>query len=187
MPSMNAAAKAKVSLAVRSYADAVSEGLTEPWRAGIRAEGLRAVEGLPPQLDLAITRAKLPTKGAWWWAIFAILQWVGLAAALAGVLWLLGVAFVPALAPLLSPVPQVESWPLTTLLIVGGVLLGILLGVLGALIGGATASRRRRIARKALLGQVATVAEERVVAPIESELERTRRFTAALTTARSSS
>ena len=79
----------------------------------------------------------VPTKGAWWWVIFAILQWVALAAALAGVLWLLGIAFVPPLAPLLSPVPQVEGWPLTTLLIVGGVLLGILLGVLGAAIGGA--------------------------------------------------
>ena len=116
--------------------------------------------------------------------IFAILQWVALAAALAGVLWLLGIAFVPPLAPLLSPVPQVEGWPLTTLLIVGGVLLGILLGVLGAAIGGATAARRRRLARKALLGQVATVAQERVVAPIDAELDRSRRFDARSTTAR---
>ncbi len=186
MPPMNAAAQAKVSLAVRSYADAVSEGLTEPWRAGIRAEGLRAVEGLPPQLDLAITRANLPTKGSWWWAIFAILQWVALAAALGGVLWLLGFVVLPNIGLRPPEVPQVEGWPLTTLLIVGGVLLGILLGLLGAAVGAATASRRRRLARKALLGQVAAVAQERVVAPIESELERSRRFDAALTVARRS-
>jgi hypothetical protein len=70
------------------------------------------------------------------------------------------------------------------LLIVGGVLLGILLGVLGSVIGGATASRRGRLARKALLAQVSLVARERVAAPIESELERSRRFDAAITTAR---
>ena len=173
-----------MSLAVRSYADAVSEGLTEPWRAGIRAEGLRAVEGLPPQLDLAITRASIATKGSWWWAIFAILQWVALAAALGGVLWLLGFVVLPNIGLRPPEVPQVEGWPLTTLLIVGGVLLGILLGVLGAAVGGATASRRRRLARKALLGQVTTVAQERVVVPIEAELDRSRRFDAALTAAR---
>jgi hypothetical protein len=40
------------------------------------------------------------------------------------------------------------------------------------------------VARKALLGQVATVARERVVVPIEAELDRSRRFELALAAAR---
>jgi GTP-binding protein EngB required for normal cell division len=182
MPSLNASAQAKVSLAVRGYADTVSLGLTEPWRAGIRDQGQRAVETLPAKLDLAISRAQLPTKGSWWWVIFGILQWISIAAALAGVVWLLLLAFLPAIP--WPEVPTVEGWQLTTLLILAGVLLGILLGIAGAAIGAATAAQRKRRARKALLAQVALVADEFVVAPIEGELERARRFEAALAAAR---
>ncbi len=184
MPAMNASAQAKVSLAVRGYADTVSDGLTEAWRAGIREAGLRAVDVLPAKLDLAIARTTLATKASWWWVLFAIVQWIAVLAALAGALWLLALAFVPPLALLLPPVPKIEGWPLTTLLIAAGVLLGILLGLLGAALGAAVGSARRRRARRALLSQVALVSQEFVVAPIESELDRARRFGAALVTAR---
>lgn len=183
MPSMNASAQAKVSLAVRSYADTVSAGLTEPWRAGIRDRGQGAIEALPNRLDLAITRAALPTKGSWWWVLFGIVQWIAVAAALAGVLWLLGIALLP-MVPW-PDVPKVEGWPLTTLLILGGVLLGVLLGIVGAALGAATASSRRRRARKSLLAQVALVAQDLVVAPLDSELTRAATFAKELQAARS--
>ncbi len=181
MPALNASASATVSLAVRAYAEAVSDGLTEPWRAGIRDQGQRAVEGLPARLDLAISRATLPTKGSWWWVIFGILQWVSLAAALVGVLWLLALAFLP-MVPW-PAVPTIEGWPLTTLLIMAGVLLGILLGLAGAAFGAATGASRRRAARKSLLAQVGTVSSEVVVGPIDAELDRVRKFATALTAA----
>jgi hypothetical protein len=158
MPAMNANAQAKASLAVRGYADAVSDGLTEPWRAGIRQRGQAAIGALPDKLDLAITRSALPTGGSWWWVIFGVLQWVAIAAALAGVLWLLAIAFLPNLALQAPAVPKVEGWPLTTLLILGGVLLGILLGLLGSALGAATGAARRRRARSALLAQVGVAA-----------------------------
>lgn len=184
MPAMNASAQAKTSLAVRGYADGLSEGLTEPWRAGIREQGQSAIAALPDKLDLAITRSSLPTKGSWWWVIFGVLQWVSIAAALGGVLWLLAIAFLPNLALQAPVVPKVEGWPLTTLLILGGVLLGILLGVIGSALGAATAAGRRRSARRSLLAQVGAVAQEFVVAPIDVELDRVRRFDTALAAAR---
>ena len=184
MPTLNAAGVARVSLAVRGYADAVSEGLGEPWRAAVRGAGHTALESLPPALDLAITRATLPTRGSWWWVLFAIVQWISLAAALAGVLWLLAIAFLPPVALLLGPVPQVEGWPLTTLLIAAGVALGILLGISGAAFGAIAAAHRRRVARRALVAQVAEVTRAHVVGPIAAELERSERFSAALTRAR---
>lgn len=178
MPALGVAASATVSLSVRGYAEAVSTGLTEPWRAGIRDAANNAVETLPSQLDLAISRASLNTKGSWWWVIFAILQWVAIAAALVGVVWLLGLAFLP-MVPWPS-VPRVEGWPLTTLVILGGVLLGILLGLAGSAIGAAGAAGRRRAARKSLLAQVASVSSAMVVAPIDAELARAQQFGAAL-------
>lgn len=180
MPKLNAAGIARVSLAVRGYADTVSEGLTEPWRATVREAGQRSLDALPAELDLAITRAALPTRGSWWWVIFGVLQWVSIAAALAGALWLLAIAFLPPVAVLLPPVPQVEGWPVTTLLLAGGILLGILLGLTGAALGAIGGGHRRRMARRALLAQVAGVTERQVVAPITEELTRASEFSAAL-------
>ncbi|CAN5122295.1 50S ribosome-binding GTPase [soil metagenome] len=184
MPALNAAGAARVSLAVRGFADAASEGLTEPWRAGARAAGQQSLESLPAALDLAISRTALPTRGSWWWVPFGILQWVSIAAALAGVAWLLLIALLPGVAVLLPPVPQVQGWPVTTLLIAGGVLLGILLGLAGAALGAAAGAQRRRAARRALAREVATVAQDVVVAPISAELDRASRFAAALAVAR---
>jgi len=183
MPTLNSSGQAKVSLAVRGFADTVSDGLSEPWRAGVRDEGQKAVESLPKELDLAISRATLPTGGSWWWVIFSILQWVSVLAALAGVVWLLVIALLPGIAVLLPPVPKVEGWPLTTLLIAAGVMLGILLGLAGAALGAAGAAARRRAARKSLTAQVAEAAQRLVVAPVESELARARQFAATLTVA----
>lgn len=184
MPTLNAAGVARVSLAVRGFADTASEGLTEPWRAGVRLSGLQALETLPGALDLAIARTALPTRGSWWWAPFGILQWISIAAALAGVVWLLLIALLPGVALLLPPVPQVQGWPVTTLLIAGGVLLGILLGLAGAGLGAVAGAQRRRAARRALLVQVATVAQEVVAAPVAAELSRAEDFASALSIAR---
>jgi hypothetical protein len=72
----------------------------------------------------------------------------------------------------------------TTLLILGGVLLGVILGIAGAAIGAAVASSRRRRARSALLREVAAVARERVLEPIAAEVDRAGRVTTALAVAR---
>lgn len=185
MPGMNAAGSARVSLAVRGYADAASEGLAEPWRAGVRAAGRDALDTLPAALDLAIARTPLPTRSSWWWVPFGILQWLSIAAALVGVGWMLLLALLPAVALLLPPVPRVQGWPLTTLLLIGGVLLGILLGLAGAGLGAISGRRRSRTARKALLAQVMVVAQEHVVHPVAEEIARSARFAAALEAVRS--
>lgn len=184
MPTLNAAGTARVSLAVRGFADTASEGLTEPWRAGARASGQQALETLPAELDLAIARTVLPTRGSWWWVPFGILQWISIAAALAGVVWMLLIALLPGAALLLPPVPQVQGWPVTTLLVTGGVLVGILLGLAGAALGAVAGAQRRRSARRALLAQVTGVAQKVVVEPVGAELERAARFAAALEMAR---
>jgi len=180
MPAMNAGAQARVSLAVRSFADAAAEPLTENWRASIRDTALRALDRLPPALDLAVARTSLPTRASWWWALFVILQWLAIAAALGGVLWLLALGLLPRIGVTAPEVPEVEGWPLTTLLILGGVLLGVVLGIAGAAIGGAVGAHRRRRARKALLAQVGVVARDLVVTPISAELERATMFAGAL-------
>src|SRR5690606_18895988 len=54
MPGLSAAARARVSLAVREFADAAAEPLAQAWRSGIRSTAERSLAALPDALDLAI-------------------------------------------------------------------------------------------------------------------------------------
>ena len=154
MPALDAGARAQVSLGVRGYADAAAEGLAETWRIGMRGTAEQAIAALPDELDLAIARTPLPAKGSWWWVIFSVLQWVSVLAALVGIGWLLGAAFLPNFGLPAFDVPKVEGWAVPTLLIAGGVVLGILLGLLGAVFAAAAAAVRRRRTRTLLLASV---------------------------------
>ncbi len=184
MPALDAGAKAQVSLGVRGYADAAAAGLAETWRTGIRTTADKAITQLPDQLDQAIARTQLPAKGSWWWVIFAVLQWVSALAAVVGIGWLLGAAFLPNFGLPAFEVPKVEGWAVPTLLIAGGVALGILLGLLGAVFAAAAAAARRRRTRKLLLAQVATVVRQTAIAPIQADLDNASAYTAALKLAR---
>lgn len=186
LPAMNAGAQARASLAVRAFADATAEPLAEAWRAEVRDAAEAALAELPEELDQAIARTRLPVGGSWWWVPFGVLQWLSIAAALAGVLWLLGFAWLPTIGIRPPEVPVVEGWPVTTLLIVGGVLLGVLLALAAGAIAAAVGASRRRRARKALVAEVREVVRSRVVAPIEAEAERARRYDGAVAAARGS-
>lgn len=180
LPPPNAAAKARVSIAVREFTDTAAEGLTETWRSALRSDAESALTTLPEALDLAIARTSLPARGSWWWAIFAILQWLVVMAGLVGAGWLLAAAVLPRLGMPAPEIPQIEGWAVPTLLIVAAVLAGILLGLLGGLLGAITAASRRRRARKRLLAEIEKVVSEKVVVPLDAGLTRARDFAAAL-------
>ena len=184
VPAMNAGAQARASIAVRAFADAQAAPLAETWRAGVHDAAEAALAELPEELDQAIARTRLPVGGSWWWVPFGVLQWVSIAGALAGVLWLLALAWLPTIGIRPPEVPVVEGWPMTTLLIVGGVLLGILLALASGAIAAAVAASRRRRARRALVAEVRDVVRSRVVAPIAAEGERAVAYDTALTAVR---
>ncbi|MGV8882365.1 MAG: GTPase family protein [Rhodoglobus sp.] len=179
LPSPNAAASARASLAVRGFADDAARELSEPWKAGIRAAADRTIAELPGELDLAISRTKLPAGRSWWWPIFSVLQWVAILGALVGVGWLLAAAFFPTVGLPRPEIPMVEGWAVPTLLVIAGALLGMLLGLVGAVLAAATAASRRRRSRKVLLAEIGAVTARVVVAPVTSELDLARDFDAA--------
>jgi hypothetical protein len=81
-------------------------------------------------------------------------------------------------------VPRVEGWPIPTLMIAGGALLGIFLAITARFIAAAVASVRASSARKRLTSAVAAVAEKLVVEPVEVEVTRLKSFNKALQAAR---
>jgi hypothetical protein len=77
-------------------------------------------------------------------------------------------------------VPRVEGWPLPTLMIAGGALLGIFLAITAKFITAGVARARAAAARKRLKAAVSQVAEKHVIEPVEAEIGRLKAFNDAL-------
>jgi GTP-binding protein EngB required for normal cell division len=173
LPPRSGVQQARVDSALRTLADEASAGLTRGWSDAVRATTRRSSDGLADALDTAVATTDLDLVAhRRWWAAVRVLQWVLVAAVVAGLGWL-GSAFLLAYLQL-PPLPKVTWWgfPAPTVLVVGGVLAGLVVAGL-ARIGVAIGARRRaRLARQRLLAAVSRVSAHRVVAPVRTELER---------------
>jgi GTP-binding protein EngB required for normal cell division len=184
MPAPGPAQRAQADAAIRTFADRAGAGAPELWRGSIRRAARSRADVLPDALDQALVRTDLGShRKPWWWSVAGLLQWVSLAAALAGALWLLGLFVLGYLQFQVPPAPQVEGFPVPTLLLVAGVLLGILLGMAAGLVSKLAARRQGAKARRRLQAAVAEVAEAKVVAPVETEIRHYNEFRQALAAA----
>jgi GTP-binding protein EngB required for normal cell division len=184
LPTRSGVQEARVDTAVRDLAAEASGGLTRGWTDAVKAAARSQESRLPDALDRAVARTDLDVdRRRRWWQVVRVLQWILLAAVVAGLLWL-AASFVLAYLQL-PPLPPV-TWgrlPAPTVLVLGGVLAGLLLGALsriGVVVG---ATRRERAARAALRRSVTAVTAELVVEPVRAELDRYARARDALTRA----
>jgi GTP-binding protein EngB required for normal cell division len=185
LPPAGAPERARTDAAVREFADAASAGAPGPWRAAIRGAAREGRERLPDALDQAIAGTDLQAgRRSWWWGLFNVIQWLALLTAVGGLAWLGVLAVLGYLQLPVPEVPRVEGWPIPTLMIAGGALLGIFLAITARFIAAAVASVRASSARKRLTSAVAAVAEKLVVEPVEVEVTRLKSFNKALQTAR---
>lgn len=184
LPPAGAPERARTDAAVREFADAASTGAPGPWRAAIRSAAREGRDQLPDALDQAIAGTELLAgRKSWWWGFFNVVQWLALLAALGGLAWLGALAGLGYLQLPVPEVPRVEGWPVPTLMIAGGVVLGIVLAIAAKFIAGAAAGLRAAAARKKLNAAVAGVADRLVVEPVEVEVSRLKSFNAALKSA----
>ncbi|NUS36422.1 MAG: ABC transporter [Pseudarthrobacter sp.] len=181
LPPAGAPERARADAAVREFADAASAGAPGPWRAAIRSAAREGRDRLPDALDQAIAGTDLgANRGAWWWGLFNVVQWLALLTVLGGLGWLGVLAGLGYLQLPVPEVPRVEGWPVPTLMIAGGVVLGIFLAVTGRFVAAGAARARALRARRRLNSAVAAAAQELVVAPVETETARLAEFNKAL-------
>ena len=185
LPPAGAPERARTDAAVREFADAASAGAPGPWRAAIRNAAREGRDRLPDALDQAIAGTELLAgRKSWWWGLFNVIQWLALVTALGGLGWLGVLAGLAYLQLPVPEVPRVEGWPVPTLMIAGGVVLGIVLALAGKFVAAAAAGLRAAAAGKKLRAAVAAVAGRLVVEPVEVEVSRLKSFNAALKSAR---
>ena len=173
LPATSGVQKARVDTALRALADQAAAGLTRGWADAVRRATRSSEDTLPDRVDRAIATTDLDLAGhRRWWQAVRVLQWLLVAAVVAGLGWL-AAAFLLAYLQL-PPLPDVLWWgfPAPTVLVIGGVLAGLLVAGL-ARIGVEIGARRRTArARQVLRAAIAAVTGELVVAPVRAEQER---------------
>ena len=170
LPSASAASRAGVDSAVRSLAGAASGGLPAPWPRMLLEAAKSRAGAVPDALDRAVGGADLgTTRPPRWWRLVGGVQWVLLAAAVAGGVWL-GVLAVLAYLQIDLDAPSLGPFAWPSVLLVGGLALGLVLRVLIRPFVSVGAARRRRRATAELSRRVAAVGEEFVLSPLRAEL-----------------
>jgi len=191
LPTTRPAVRAAAATAVRRYVDEVCEGAPDPWVLVARARAQDAIDRLPAELDQAVVGTRLEAeRRPRWWAAAGAVQWLLLAAAVVGLLWLGAAAAVEyfRLPSLILPVLTVDlsgsgggvlevPWP--TLLALGGLALGLLLALVARVLAAWGGRRRAARVRRRLREAVSGVADRFVRVPVGDELAALARCRAA--------
>ena len=164
--------------AVRTYVDAATSGAPDDWVLAARSRA--AGVDLDDVLDRSVVRVPVGTaRVPWTWRALGLLQWLLLAVAATGLVWLLLLA---GLGWLQLPAPETPMWwglPAPTALLLAGVLAGLLVAGLGWVLGALAGRRRAARARRSLGASVALAVQEHVVGPVSTEMDALARCRAA--------
>jgi len=185
LPATSGVQKARVDTSVRALADEASRGLTRGWADEIRRAARSSEDALPDRVDRAVAITDLDlAQHRRWWQLVRVLQWLLVAAVVAGLGWL-GLSFLLAYLQL-PPLPKVTWWglPAPTVLVIGGALAGLLLAGLARIFVEVGARRRTAKARQSLRAAIARVIGELVINPVKAEQDRYEKARLALERAR---
>jgi GTP-binding protein EngB required for normal cell division len=184
VPEATLVQRARVDAAVRGLSGDVGEQLSPPWADAVRRASVSRLPDLNDALDKAVTSTDLGvSRTPAWWRVVRVLQWVLVLTALAGGLWLAGLAVMGYLQMPAPDTPRYRGFPLPTLMLLGGVLAGILLALLCRLVVRLSARRKARSADRRLRSAIGEVTERLVIEPVEAEIEAYRATRAGLTAA----
>lgn len=171
VPKATGVQKARVDTEVRALADQVSDGMGQPWVTAIRTASVSRLPDLGDRLDRAVAATDLGAEKIPMWAgLVRVLQWLLILAAVVGGGWLALLAFGAYARLPEPPTPELNGFPIPTLLLLGGIGLGVLLALVCRVLVSLTARRRARAADKRLRDAISSVSDELVVQPMQAEL-----------------
>jgi GTP-binding protein EngB required for normal cell division len=181
LPAPTRVQRAQVETAARSLAGRAAGDLPDPWPGLVRRTALAREDELPERLEAAVSGTDLRLRTPRWWRAAGLLQALLAALTVAGALWLLALAALGYLqVDDVVPTPEVEGFPVPTLLLGGGALAGMVLAAVAGVLVKIGAKRRARVAHRALEKRVQAAGEELVIAPVEAELDAHERLRQAL-------
>ncbi|WP_067185980.1 GTPase [Microtetraspora niveoalba] len=186
VPAATAIQRSQVDTAIREVGAEAARGMPEPWAAAVRHAARSHVGELGDQIDMAVAWTSLgASRRPRWWRVVGVLQWLVFAVLVAGAAWLLALFAVAALMLPAPPTPKEGDVPWPTALLVGGAVAGVIVALVCRLVAWLGSRRRARRAARALRVSIADVARRLVIAPVNEELDRYRRFADRVRIARS--
>ncbi|MCP3976999.1 MAG: ABC transporter [bacterium] len=164
----------RLDLALKTYADSRAGDAPPAWTRKLRGTVTAERDGLVRELGNQITTvAGISSSPPRWWGLFAWLQRILALTAAAGAAWLLVLLVLDWLrVPSDRVTPEIGGWPLPTVLLLGGAVLGLLIAAISRGIANVAAKRRGRRAAKEIATAIERVAEQRIAAPANAELAR---------------
>jgi hypothetical protein len=157
--------RAQAEAALRDFADAVSQGLPDPWPAQARHAALDQLDALPSALGAAVASTDLHlAQRPGWWQRVAVVQFALFGVAGAGLAWLVAVPALRLSVVSIGPVPG------AALTLAAALLAGLALWAVTWALAGSIGRSVRSRTEAALTEAVTAVAEERVLAPVKAEL-----------------
>lgn len=172
LPDANQVQRARIESAVRDLSDTLAKDLSRPWAAAVRRSSTSRLTELQDRLDRAVGGVDLGVaRTPFWTRLVRGVQWLLLLAAVVGAVWLGALAVMSYLKLDEPTTPDAAGFPVPTLLLVGGVVLGLVLAALCRVLVGRSARRRARRAEARLRRAVDDVADELVLAPLTAEIE----------------
>jgi len=172
LPEATQVQRARVDQTVRHVVDDAASGLPKPWATAVRSASVSRLEDVNDALDKAVVATDLGVaRTPIWWRLAQALQWVLLAAALTGGLWLLALLGFVYLRLPEPPTPEWQGFSVPTLLLLGGIAAGALFAGLSRLLAGWSARRRAAAADRRLREGITEVVEQLVLEPIQVELD----------------
>jgi len=146
----NPIARAGVTTAVAELTDDVGAGLPAPWKERLRDAARPTDADLVDALDRAVGDAGIEIENPGWWRPVNILQWLLALVAVGGLVWL-AVLFVLEWFQIPDPpTPEWHGWPVPTLMVIGGAVLGIVVSIVARRLVAVSARNQERRVRKRL-------------------------------------
>ncbi|AXT84413.1 ABC transporter [Aeromicrobium sp. A1-2] len=164
--------RANAELAIRDAAEKASVGLSRPWRDAIRDVSSPPGDDIIDALDRAIHETSLgATRPAVWWRIVQAVQILLFAAMVVGVGWL-ALQGIAALASFdLPDLGEVSGAPVAAVVAGGSLAAGIVLAIVSRLASRVGGRRKAMRADSQLRAAIDAVTTERVIVPIQAELD----------------
>ncbi|KAA1373602.1 GTPase [Aeromicrobium fastidiosum] len=172
LPEAGNVQRASAELAIRDVADQASTGLARSWRDAVREAANPEGEDIVGELDTAIhaTSVDVSRPAAWWRVVHAV-QLLAVVAAVVGLLWLVAQGVTSFSSVELPDIGSVAGVPTAAVVVAGALVGGIVLAAVSSVAARAGGRRKARRADEALRAAIDRVAAERVVAPIQRELD----------------
>jgi len=184
IPAPSASARSAVKLAALSLTERAADGLPVLWAEAVSDAAAPTDDRLYERLDRVVVTTPLRGNPPVWWRLMGWLQWVLGLAAVVGLVWLVVLGVIGWLKLPEIDTPKIGPFPLPTLLLVGGLVLGGLGAWLARVLARVGARRRRELVGTRLRTAIADVATDQLVVPVREVLDRHRETRESLDTAR---